>query len=94
MPPQRARLSDSTHLAKAPTPPVSDKELIRTIREAADCLHMTDAEVAVLAGISLPTASAILRSGRLPQLARCVRGVAFLAQRAAVARTRAELGLP
>jgi hypothetical protein len=75
-------------------PLVSDKELIRAIRTAAVRLHLTDAEVAVLAGVSLPTASALVRDGRLPQLSRCLRGVALLAQRAALAHTRADLGLP
>jgi transcriptional regulator with XRE-family HTH domain len=73
---------------------VSEKELIRALRAIADRLHLTIAEVGVLAGVSAPTASQILRDGKLPRMARCVRGVELLVQRAAVARTRSELGLP
>jgi hypothetical protein len=73
---------------------VGDKELIRAIRSAADRLHLTDVEVAALAGVSVPTAGAILRDGRMPRMSRCVRGLAALAARATSARARGELGLP
>jgi hypothetical protein len=56
-------------------------------------LHLTASEIAALSGISEPTARSMLRTGKLPQMARCVRGVELLAQRAAVARSRSELGL-
>lgn len=72
---------------------MSDRELLRMIRDAAARLHLADSEIAVLAGVSLPTATAMRRDGRLPKLARCLRGFALLAQRAKLARSRADLGL-
>ena len=72
----------------------NEKELARSLRASAERLNLACAEVAVLAGVSLPTAQHVIRDGRLPRDARCVRGLTMLAQRAAVARTRADLGLP
>jgi hypothetical protein len=73
---------------------VTEKNLLIQIRTAADRLHLTDNEIAVLSGISLPTASAFVRKGQIPKTAHCVRGITLFAQRAAIARSRAELGLP
>ncbi len=73
---------------------MSDRELLRLIREAAHRLHLTDIELAALAGISEPIARGVRRDGRLPKSARCLRGLSVFAQRAAVVRSRTELGLP
>lgn len=73
---------------------MGDRELVRTFRAAAERLHLSPVEVAALAGVSPPTALSFLRDGIVPREARCVRGLTLLAQRAAVARSRADLGLP
>jgi hypothetical protein len=74
--------------------PNRSEKLVLSLRASAERLHLVYAEVAVLAGVSLPTAQHVIRDGRLPRDARCVRGLTLLAQRAAAARSRADLGLP
>jgi hypothetical protein len=73
---------------------MGDNDLIHTLLAAAQRLHLSLVEVAALAGVSVPTAQSVMRDGRLPTETRCVRGLTLLAQRAAVARSRADLGLP
>ena len=79
---------------KASASQTRELNVVRVLCDGQARLHLSDAEIAVLGGVSLPTASALIREGRLPQLTRCLRGLTLLAQRVAVARSRADLGLP
>jgi len=69
-------------------------DLIHQIRDAAARLHLTHAEIAVGAGVSIPTVIAAVRDGELPRTARCLRALAVFAERVTAAESRARLGLP
>jgi hypothetical protein len=74
--------------------PLAARDVLRILREAQTRLRLSYLELAVFCGFSLPTTIRLVRDGEWPEHARCVRGAELCAQRVAVARTRAELGLP
>ena len=67
-------------------------DLRRSVVEAQKKFGLTQTRTADLSGISVRTLVKFCRHGRLPKHARCLDGLRAFARRAAVAKSRADLG--
>jgi hypothetical protein len=72
---------------------MEDRAIVRAVAEATKRLSLSSTEVAALAGVSVPTVTDLRLRGRVSRFERVRRGLVLFCQRAAVARSRSDLGL-
>ncbi len=71
-----------------------EKAIVRGVIDAMDRLPLSYGDVAALSGLSIPTVRRIRSNGHVPKSERCWAGLLAFVERAKVARSRRDLGLP